>query len=74
MVSKYQNVIMKGKQILDAMLIENKVIDYMLKSNAWCGVSCKLDIKKAYDHINWNFLLVILGKMNFRQKWIGWIK
>ena len=34
MVSKYQNVIMKGRQILDAMLIANKVIDYMLKSNA----------------------------------------
>ncbi|RVW80815.1 hypothetical protein CK203_047808 [Vitis vinifera] len=27
----------------------------------------KLDIKKAYDHVNWNFLSFVLEKMNFGQ-------
>ena len=55
------------------MLIANEVIDFMLKNNN-CGVLCKSDIEKAYDHVNWNFLLVVLEKMNFGQRWVGWIK
>jgi hypothetical protein len=23
------------------------------------GVLCKLDLKKAYDHVNWGFLLLV---------------
>ena len=42
---------MEGRQILDAILIANEVIDLMLKSNR-SGVLCKLDIEKMYDHVN----------------------
>ena len=35
---------------------------------------CKLDIEKAYDQINWNFLTTVLFKMGFKEKWLGWIK
>ena len=45
----------------------------MLTSNA-CGVLCKLDIEKAYNQVNWNFLLSVLEKMNFGQRWVRWIK
>ena len=34
---------------------------------------CKLNIEKAYDHINWNFLLLVMQKMGFGEKWAGWI-
>ena len=50
---------MEGRQILDVMLIANEAINSMLKSNK-CDVLCKLDIKKAYDNVNWNFLLLVL--------------
>ena len=64
MVSKLQNVFVEGRQILDVVLIANKAIDMMLRSNR-SGVLCKLDIEKAYDHVNWNFLLEVLEKMGF---------
>ena len=37
------------------------------------GLLCKLDLEKAYDHVNWDFLLQILERMGFRSKWIRWV-
>ncbi|CAL5198919.1 unnamed protein product [Lathyrus oleraceus] len=36
-------------------------------------VVLKLDIRKAYDQINWDYLKEVLLKMRFNQKWMGWI-
>lgn len=33
-----------------------------------------MDLEKAYDHINWNFLLDNMQEMNFHNKWINWVK
>ncbi|RVW78712.1 hypothetical protein CK203_048470 [Vitis vinifera] len=63
----------EGRQILDAVLIANEAIDAILKNNG-CGIWCKLDIEKAYDHVDWSFLLTIMQKMGFGKKWVGWIK
>ena len=32
------------------------------------GSICKLDIEKAYDNINWQFLLKVLQKVGFGSK------
>ena len=39
------------RQILDASLIANEVINSLLKNNN-CGIICKLNIEKIYDHVN----------------------
>ena len=58
---------------MDASLIANEVIDSMIKKKEK-GILCKLDIEKAYDHINWNFLFRVLQKMGFGDKWVRWIR
>ncbi|RVW13055.1 Transposon TX1 uncharacterized 149 kDa protein [Vitis vinifera] len=71
-VSSAQNAFVEGRQILDATLIANEAIDFLLKRNE-SGVLCKLDIEKAYDHLNWNFLLFVMRSMGFGEKGTGWI-
>jgi hypothetical protein len=38
------------------------------------GFVLKLDYEKAYDKVIWMFLLEILEKRGFGQKWVGWIR
>ena len=72
-VSPTQNVFVEGRQILDAALIANEVIDSLLKGDE-AGVLCKLDLEKAYNHINWDFLMSVMQKMGFGEKWASWIR
>ena len=73
LVNKAQNAFVGGRQILDASLIANEVINSMMRRKEK-GIPCKLDVEKAYDKLNWKFLLTVLREMGFGRKWIGWIK
>ncbi|WKA11433.1 hypothetical protein VitviT2T_028931 [Vitis vinifera] len=72
-ISFFREFYEHGGQILDAMLVANEAIDLVLKNNE-NGILCKLDIEKAYDNVDWSFLLTVMQKMGFGKKWIGWIK
>lgn len=55
-----------------AFFIANEVV-YSLNVGTMSGLIIKLDFKKAFDSISWDFLVECMRKMNFGGKWIEWI-
>lgn len=72
-VSTSQNAFVEGKRILNATLLANEVVDSRRKQGVSDTLS-KLDLEKAYDHMNCEFLDLIMLQMGFRVKWRKWIK
>lgn len=56
-----------------SMLITNECLDGRIKSGV-PGILIKLDMKKDFDYVSWDFLLFLLGKYGFGQKWYLWMK
>ncbi|GKB24580.1 reverse transcriptase domain, reverse transcriptase zinc-binding domain protein [Tanacetum coccineum] len=68
-----QNAFIKGRFILDGILIANETVEY-LKRKKEKGLIFKVNFKKAYDSINWAFLSNMMRRMGFRERWCKWIE
>jgi hypothetical protein len=63
---------LKGRQILDAVGVAHECI-HSLKTKKQQAILLKLDLKKAFDCINWNFLHLVLLQCGFGLIITNWI-
>uniref|UniRef100_A0A2N9HS98 Reverse transcriptase domain-containing protein n=1 Tax=Fagus sylvatica TaxID=28930 RepID=A0A2N9HS98_FAGSY len=74
-VSPWQGAFVPGRLIQDNTIIAQEVVSSMKKSTAKDGfMAIKLDMEKAYDMMEWSFLLHILKLLGFCDKWIELIR
>lgn len=71
-IEENQNASVERRQILDAVMVANEIIDDLVGQNKE-GVICKIDVKKAYNHVCWDFVNYILEQMGFGCKWKKWV-
>ncbi|XP_071695652.1 uncharacterized protein [Rutidosis leptorrhynchoides] len=72
LVGSEQSAFIKGRFILDGALIVNETINF-LKNSKQKGLLFKVDFEKAFDCINWNFLMDVMKCMGFGDRWRKWI-
>ena len=64
---------MQGRQILDAVLIANEIVDEKRRTGEE-GVVFKIDFEKAYDHVSWDFLDHVMEMKGFGIRWRKWMR
>ena len=68
-----QNALVKGRSIFDAI----RTIDDMMgktKEKELSEILVAVDFEKAFDTLNFNFLIRTLHKFNFGPSFIQWIR
>ena len=64
-----QSGFVEGHQILDGFIPVQEVL-HSLQSSRHPGMLIKLDISKAYDKLNWDYIRRMLAAYGFCQDWV----
>lgn len=72
-IDERKNTFLRGIFLLHSALVANEVIKEVKRKNSTCLIF-KVDCEKAYDSVNWEFLVYILRRLGFCHKWVMWIR
>lgn len=75
-ITDNQSAFVPGRSITDNMLLAFELLHYMKqkKKGAEGVVALKLDVSKAYDRVDWGFLMHQMKQLGFDNKWITWMQ
>ncbi|GJT47648.1 RNA-directed DNA polymerase, eukaryota, reverse transcriptase zinc-binding domain protein [Tanacetum coccineum] len=72
-VSDVQSAFVANRQILDGPFILNEIVQWCKRKNKQSMIF-KVDFEKAYDSVRWDFLMEVLKKFGFGNRWCRWIQ
>ncbi|XP_043721076.1 uncharacterized protein LOC122668600 [Telopea speciosissima] len=73
LISEEQGEFQKGKIIFSNIGVASELTN-MMKAKCFGGsLGLKLDVQKAYDTLEWQFLFDVLRKFGFHERWIKWV-
>ncbi|KAL0303730.1 UNVERIFIED_CONTAM: hypothetical protein Sradi_6241100 [Sesamum radiatum] len=68
-----QNAFVPGRKISDNILLSQELLAGYNQRRLSPRCAFKVDLGKAYDSVEWNFLVAVLRLFRFPSKFIGWI-
>ena len=73
-ISPLQGAFAPGRLINDNIMLAHEIMHSFKKKKGKTGyMVVKLDMEKAYDRLEWEFIKAILTRLGFHPKWIGWV-
>ncbi|XP_019447270.1 PREDICTED: uncharacterized protein LOC109350495 [Lupinus angustifolius] len=73
-ISNQQRGFIKDRQINDCICLASEAINLLDHKIFGGNLAIKIDIKKAFDTLDWDFLLLTLKQFGFNHKFGNWIK
>lgn len=74
-ISPYQGAFLSSRQITNNVVIAHEIVHTMRNNRSKSGLmAIKLDMSKAFDRIEWPFLISILSQLGFNESWCGLIE
>lgn len=64
-ISQNQSAFLKGMDLADGVLVINEIVDFAKKSNLECLI-LKVDFEKAYDSVDFGFLVYMMRRVGFK--------
>ncbi|GJZ08736.1 RNA-directed DNA polymerase, eukaryota, reverse transcriptase zinc-binding domain protein [Tanacetum coccineum] len=73
LVSCNQSAFIPGRHIQDNILLTQKIIRGYNRKGGPKRMAFKIDIQKAYDTVNWDFLKKVLEGFGYHEKMVNWV-
>ena len=72
--SVQQRGFIRGRNIKDCICLTSEAINVLNKKSFGGNMALKVDIEKAFDTLDWNFLLRVLKAFGFNDIFCNWIQ
>ena len=74
LISPWKTAFIPGHNIQENTFIAQEILHSMKKKKGKTGwLALKIDMEKAYDRLEWNFLEKVLHCFGFSSIWIQWV-
>ncbi|EOY14356.1 Uncharacterized protein TCM_033752 [Theobroma cacao] len=73
-ITENQSGFVGGRLISDNILLAQELIRKLDTKSRGGNLALKLDMMKAYDRLDWSFLIKVLQHFGFNEQWIGMIQ